>query len=139
MRFFVLASLLASTAFSQSITDLTSDVPSCAISCLLTALSDEGCSLTEIECACQNLNAIAQSAQPCLRQANCELNVSQLQSSASQYCQAEVSVTPTTAAPSSSSTSDNESETVQTNVAMAVAHEGKMLAGVVAIMAAALI
>ncbi|EJP63364.1 hypothetical protein HC256_009655 [Beauveria bassiana] len=52
---------------AQSPPDI-SDVPQCAITCLLPALSSTGCSLTDLTCAClpKNRDKIKSQARPCI-------------------------------------------------------------------------
>jgi len=56
---------LAAGAYAQGI----ADIPSCALTCLSTALSTDGCSsLTDFACHCKHTDLIPQ-AQPCIQKA----------------------------------------------------------------------
>lgn len=72
MRFLYTAitSLLASVAFSQSISSEVSQLPSCSLSCLTSAITGAGCGLTDYACQCGSAKAaITTSATPCLLKA----------------------------------------------------------------------
>jgi hypothetical protein len=49
-----LVAVLAALIQAQSISDLVAQIPSCAVSCLTTAIGDSGCALTDYVCQCTN-------------------------------------------------------------------------------------
>lgn len=49
-----LVAVLAALIQAQSISELVGQIPSCAVSCLTTAIGDSGCALTDYVCQCTN-------------------------------------------------------------------------------------
>lgn len=74
MRFLLFASLVTSALAIDSLAELMDKLPKCSIECLTSALSEQGCSLTDVQCACSNVQAIVESASPCLIIAGCDLD-----------------------------------------------------------------
>lgn len=74
MRFLFFATLVTSALAIDSLTELMDQLPKCSIECLTNALSEQGCSLTDVQCACSNVQAIVESASPCLIIAGCALD-----------------------------------------------------------------
>jgi hypothetical protein len=65
--FAAVASLLASVAYSQTIASEVAQIPSCALSCLTTAITGAGCGLTDYACQCgSSKDAITKAATPCV-------------------------------------------------------------------------
>jgi len=61
------AAVMASVAYSQSLSDLIGQLPSCALTCLATASTAGGCGLTDYACQCGPARAgITKSAAPCI-------------------------------------------------------------------------
>lgn len=66
---FVVA-FLASVAYSQTIAQLTAEIPSCAISCIENAITGVGCGIADTACQCgAEMVAISQVAIPCILKA----------------------------------------------------------------------
>ncbi|TVY30557.1 hypothetical protein LHYA1_G000549 [Lachnellula hyalina] len=62
--------ILAAVAQTQSIADLTASLPACSLTCLQTAITGAGCSITDNACQCGSAKAgITSSATPCLLKA----------------------------------------------------------------------
>ncbi|TVY40230.1 hypothetical protein LSUB1_G004004 [Lachnellula subtilissima] len=62
--------ILAAVAQAQSIADLTASLPACSLTCLQTAITGAGCSITDNACQCGSAKAgITSSATPCLLKA----------------------------------------------------------------------
>jgi hypothetical protein len=69
MRFSIvaIASVLVSVVYSQSISQDTAKLPSCSLSCLSNAITNNDCSLTDYVCQCSvHRSAISQAATPCI-------------------------------------------------------------------------
>ncbi|KAM5352576.1 hypothetical protein ACJ41O_005298 [Fusarium nematophilum] len=95
MRFFLIASLIASAAAIDSLSGLTDQLPECAIQCLVTAVTDQGCAITDVTCQCSNLQGIIESASPCLVQAGCAIDdLSNASSKVADFCATQVTGTP---------------------------------------------
>ncbi len=60
---------LAGFVAAQDINTLISEIPSCALTCLLTGASDAGCGTSDYACQCSNQSTIQTSAEPCLTKA----------------------------------------------------------------------
>ncbi|KAF4462241.1 Extracellular membrane CFEM domain [Fusarium albosuccineum] len=126
MRFLYFASLLGSVAAIDSLAELTKELPQCSIECLMTAVSDAGCTLTDAACVCSNVQEIVKSASPCLIQAGCNLDdLSSASSSVADICASQVA-TPTASGASETSAAP---ETVPTNGQPSLAHQGSLWAG----------
>lgn len=70
MKFAIATLVLASVAYSQTIASEQAMLPSCALSCLETAITGAGCSVTDYNCQCNDKkNAITASATPCILKA----------------------------------------------------------------------
>jgi hypothetical protein len=69
-----LLAVLAALAQAQTISDLVGQIPSCAVSCLTTAISASGCGLTDYVCQCTTgHNAILANGAGCISKA-CSTN-----------------------------------------------------------------
>lgn len=62
----IIVAFLAATAYSQSVSDLVAEIPSCAVTCLATAASGAGCGIDDFECQCADIKAITAAATPCV-------------------------------------------------------------------------
>ncbi|KAK0106928.1 hypothetical protein ONS95_003644 [Cadophora gregata] len=59
--------ILATAVSAQSIADLTAQIPSCAQTCLATAITGAGCTISDNACQCGSANAaITKAATPCV-------------------------------------------------------------------------
>jgi hypothetical protein len=64
------AAFLASVAYSQTIAELTAELPTCAFDCLETAVTGAGCGITDSSCQCgPEMAAISKVALPCILKA----------------------------------------------------------------------
>jgi hypothetical protein len=65
-----ITAILAAVAQAQSAADLTAEIPSCALTCLSTAITGAGCQISDTSCQCgSNKAAITTSATPCILKA----------------------------------------------------------------------
>lgn len=62
----------ASTA--SDVAELQNNLPKCAGACLATGAKQQGCTVLDIDCQCNHLQAIINSTSPCLVQAGCTLD-----------------------------------------------------------------
>jgi hypothetical protein len=70
MQFKSLAlSLLVAVATADDITQLVTQIPSCALTCLVTAAASVNCAITDYSCQCSNASALQASATPCVQSA----------------------------------------------------------------------
>jgi len=82
-----IVSLLASVAWSQSIANGVSQFPSCALSCLTTAISETGCGLTDYACQCGSAKfGIETSVNPCVLKSCSTSDALTVQRISSQIC-----------------------------------------------------
>ncbi|KAJ4317506.1 hypothetical protein N0V84_007334 [Fusarium piperis] len=138
MRFLFFASLVTSALAVDSLTEIMNELPRCSIQCLTTALSERSCSATDVRCVCSNLQAIVQSASPCLVAAGCDLNeLSNASSSIADICSGQTTGTPTPGALPSATPSTTS--TVVTNGQPSAFRQGSMWAGALAAAAVALL
>ncbi|KAM0432380.1 hypothetical protein ACHAPT_004923 [Fusarium lateritium] len=135
MRFLFFATLVTSALALDSLSELMDKLPKCSIECLTNALSEHGCSLTDVQCACSNIQGIVESASPCLVLAGCELDeLSKASSSVADICDGQI--TTPAAAPSPTSSA---ADTVETNGQPSTFRQGSIWAGAIAAAAVALL
>ncbi|UPL01016.1 hypothetical protein LCI18_011950 [Fusarium solani-melongenae] len=138
MRFLFFATLVTSALAIDSLTELMDQLPKCSIECLTNALSEQGCSLTDVQCACSNVQAIVESASPCLIIAGCALDeLSKASTSVAEICSGQITGTPTPAA--SSAPTSTAADTVETNGQPSTFGKGSMWTGALAAAAVALL
>ena len=65
----LLVSALVGVVAAQDIGTLVCEIPSCALTCLLTAGTSAGCDATDYKCQCSNASKIQSSAAPSLEKA----------------------------------------------------------------------
>lgn len=62
-----ISALLASVAYSQTIASELAQLPSCSLTCISTAVTGAGCTLTDYACQCgTGKDAITKAATPCI-------------------------------------------------------------------------
>ncbi|KAH6891431.1 hypothetical protein B0T10DRAFT_312213 [Thelonectria olida] len=74
---FATTALLATTAIAADAADVVEfqqNLPKCAGKCLATGAKEQGCTVIDIDCQCNHLQAIINSTSPCLVQAGCTLD-----------------------------------------------------------------
>ncbi len=65
----IVAAIFAATAYSQSVSDLVAEIPSCAITCLATGATSVGCGISDYECQCgPDFEKVVSAATPCVLQ-----------------------------------------------------------------------
>ena len=107
-----IAALLASAAYAQSIDSEVAQLPSCALTCLSTASSSAGCTLTDFACQCGSAkDAITKSATPCVAAACSPADALKVSQLTGQICDLQAAAASSTA-PSSSATQSASSSAV---------------------------
>ncbi len=75
MRPFALVSLFISAALATpNITALLSEIPECALSCVMKGPGQVGCDVLDLECQCGKLENMTAIVAPCMVHANCTLD-----------------------------------------------------------------
>lgn len=89
MKFSIVAvaSLFASVAYSQTIASEVAQIPSCALTCLTTAITGAGCGLSDYACQCGTAkDSITTSATPCVLSKCATSDALKVQSITSEIC-----------------------------------------------------
>ncbi|KAM0809183.1 hypothetical protein AB5N19_09526 [Seiridium cardinale] len=59
-------SLLVAVAAADSVDQLVTQIPSCALTCLISGSSKVGCAVTDYACQCNNASALQDDVTPCV-------------------------------------------------------------------------
>ncbi|PQE04924.1 CFEM domain-containing protein [Rutstroemia sp. NJR-2017a BBW] len=113
-----ITAVLASVAYSQSINDVVASIPSCALTCLLPAITSAGCGAADYACQCGSAkDEITKAATPCIAaacSASDTLNP-EVQSATTQICTLEAASG--SGSSSSASASDSSSSAAPSTTA----------------------
>lgn len=75
MRLLALLSFFYAAALAEvNITALISDIPECALECVLNGPGEVGCDILDIHCLCSKLENMTAIVAPCMVHANCTLD-----------------------------------------------------------------
>ncbi|KAI0134005.1 hypothetical protein BJ170DRAFT_182149 [Xylariales sp. AK1849] len=58
--------LLVAVVAADELSDLVASIPSCALTCLMTSVSEVGCGVTDYSCQCGKASDVQSSVKPCI-------------------------------------------------------------------------
>ncbi|KAI1327191.1 hypothetical protein F5Y16DRAFT_199619 [Xylariaceae sp. FL0255] len=78
--------VFATAATAQSIPQLVSQIPSCAVSCIDNAATSAGCSTTDYSCQCNKIETITSNSLPCVQKACSSADLTKTTQLTTQIC-----------------------------------------------------
>ncbi|KAI1840759.1 hypothetical protein JX266_013033 [Neoarthrinium moseri] len=132
-------SLFVASVAAQDINSLITQVPTCALSCLLNAGAQVGCDTTDYSCQCSKADALKQAVEPCLAKSCSAEEIGNAQSVSEKICAAvgavssvSSAVASATSALSSAASSASASASASASTAVTTGSAGRVEVGVVA-------
>ncbi|KAL7933317.1 hypothetical protein V8C35DRAFT_305517 [Trichoderma chlorosporum] len=82
------AALAACSSSAPNITSLLDSLPKCSIDCIVSGVTQDGCTLSDFSCGCSKINELTTIVSPCLAKANCTLeDMTQAASTVVHFCE----------------------------------------------------
>ncbi|KAI0151528.1 hypothetical protein BJ166DRAFT_391874 [Pestalotiopsis sp. NC0098] len=103
-------SLFVAAVVADDITSLVTQVPDCALTCLVTGASDIGCTVTDYDCQCSKASELQASAGPCIQEACSSADQATALTISQEICQS-LGINATTTGTTSNSTASATSAT----------------------------